>query len=63
MPKPDTKVAEVGPFTVFKKSDSREYEIVGPSVDQSPLPYTMIRATPERLEAIVREVVRDARHK
>lgn len=53
MSKPDELVAEIGQFMVFRKSDSREYEIIGPSVQNSPIAYTMIRATPESLEKIL----------
>jgi hypothetical protein len=56
VPKPDEVVTEVAGVTIFKKSDSEEYEIVGPAVDHSPLSYTMIRATPEKLEKILRAV-------
>ena len=57
MPKPDEKIAEVGPYTIFRKSDSKEYEIVGPAVEHSPLSYTMIRTTLaviDRIAGVVR---------
>lgn len=57
MPKPDEVVGNVGPFTIFRKSDSKEYEIVGPAVDHSPLSYTVIRTTPDVLDRI-RHVVK-----
>jgi hypothetical protein len=61
MPKPDEVVGSVGPYTIFRKSDSREYEIVGPAVQNSPLAYTMIRVSSEtlgQLGAVVRCDVR-----
>jgi hypothetical protein len=61
MPKPDEVVGNVGPFTIFRKSDSREYEIVGPAVEHSPMSYSMIRTTPERLSEISRAIAADAR--
>jgi hypothetical protein len=63
MPKPDEIVAEVGPFVIFKKSDSKEYEIVGPSAQNSPLAYTMIRVTPEVLQKLQNTVKADARRR
>jgi len=59
----DERVAEVGGFTIFRKSDSAEYEIVGPSAANSPTAYTMIRVTPERLEEFVREIRKHSRRK
>lgn len=61
MPKPDDVIAEVGPFTIFRKSDSTEYEVVGPAVDHSPLSYTMIRTTPALLQKVLREIKSDSR--
>jgi hypothetical protein len=67
MPKPDEKIAEVGPFTIFRKSDApSQYEIVGPAVDHSPLSYTMIRTTlqiVERIAGVVQEDVRKQENK
>jgi hypothetical protein len=62
MPKPDKMVAEIGAFTIFRKSDSQEYEIVGPAVQNSPLAYTMVRTTPDRLAKILSIVRLDARN-
>ncbi len=61
MPKPDELITEVGPFQVFRKAEGREYEIVGPGVQNSPLSYTMIRTTPEYLDRIREAVRADAR--
>lgn len=63
MPKPDEKIAELGPFTIFRKSDSKEYEIVGPAVEHSPLSYTMIRTTPELLQKLQKAVRSDSRRR
>lgn len=60
MPKLDEKVGEVGPFTIFRKVDSKEYEIVGPAVENSPLAYTVIRTTPNVLDRIRHVVKSDA---
>jgi len=57
MPKPDEKIAEVGPYTIFRKSDSPYYEIVGPAVEHSPLSYTMIRTSLAIIDKI-RETIR-----
>jgi hypothetical protein len=59
MPKPDEKIAEVGPFTIFRKSDAPFYEIVGPAVEHSPLSYTMIRTTLRVVDRIRTEIARD----
>jgi hypothetical protein len=59
MPRPDEKIAEIGDYTVFRKSDSREYEIVGPAVSQSPLAYTMIRVSPIMLDKLRSAVLLD----
>lgn len=63
MPKPDEKVAEVGPFTIFRKSDSTEYEVVGPTVEHSPMSYTMIRTTPQNLDKIRSAIAADVRRR
>jgi hypothetical protein len=61
MPKPDDKVAEVGEFTIFRKSDEPYYEIVGPAVPHSPLSYTMIRTTLKTIDKIRTAVAADER--
>lgn len=63
MPKPDEVVAEIGAFTIFRKAESREYEIVGPAADHSPLAYTMVRTTPETLDKIRNAIKADARRR
>jgi hypothetical protein len=60
VPKPDEKIAEVGPFVIFRKSDAPYYEIVGPAVDHSPLSYTMIRASVQVIDKIQAAVHQDA---
>lgn len=53
MPKPDEVIAQVGPYTIFRKSDApSQYEIVGPAVEHSPLSYTMIRTTLKIIDKI-----------
>lgn len=57
MRKLDDKVAEVGPYTIFRKAEAPFYEIVGPAVENSPLSYTMIRTSVkilDRIQAAVR---------
>ena len=59
MPKPDEPIAEIGPYKIFRKSDSSEYEISGPAVPNSPLAYTMIRVTPIMLDKLRSAVLLD----
>jgi hypothetical protein len=61
MPKPDEKIAEVGPFTIFRKSEEPYYEIVGPAVEHSPLSYTMIRTTLAIVDRIRAEIAADVK--
>ena len=61
MAKLDEKVAEVGPYTIFRKADEPFYEIVGPAVENSPLSYTMIRTTLKIIDEIRAAVRKDAR--
>ncbi len=63
MPKPDEVIAEVGSFTIFRKSDSKEYVIVGPAVQNSPLAYTMVRTTSETLSKLHKAIRADARRR
>jgi hypothetical protein len=63
MPKPDELVAEFGTFQIFRKAETREYEIVGPSVQNSPISYTMIRISPESLRNLNNVVQKHARKK
>jgi hypothetical protein len=58
MAKLDERVAEIHGFTIFKKSESSEYELVGPAAPNSPLAYTVIRITPSVLEKL-NQVVKD----
>jgi hypothetical protein len=61
MPKQlDEKITEIGPYTIFRKYDSGQYEIVGPAVEHSPIGYTMIRLTPETLGKILNSIRLDA---
>lgn len=59
MPKPDDKIAEIGEFTLFRKTEEPFYEIVGPAVPNSPLSYTMIRTTLKTIDRIREEIKRD----
>lgn len=59
MPKPDDKVAEIGEFTLFRKTEEPYYEIVGPAVPNSPLSYTMIRTTLKMIDRIRAEIKKD----
>lgn len=59
MPKPDELIAEIGPYRIFRKSDSKEYEISGPPVPNSPLAYTMIRVSAIMLDKLRSAVLLD----
>lgn len=63
MPKPDEKIAEVGPFTIFRKTEEPFYEIVGPAVEHSPLSYTMIRTTLKVIDKIRSTIAADAQRR